>query len=68
MRHKVKVMKKQIKRIEEPFYECPRCGYQDDMGGLCPNCEYVGRDSIEMELCLPDGVESLAEYILAETQ
>lgn len=46
MSYKVKVKKKTIKKeskiTPEPYYECPCCGYQDDIGGCCPNCEYIG--------------------------
>lgn len=65
---KVKVTKKTIKKnrkpIPKPYYECPRCGYQDDMGGFCPNCDYVGVYT-DMEYILPEGFENLAEYLLS---
>ena len=61
---KVKVTKKTVskkpKLIPKPYYECPRCGYQDDMGGFCPNCDYL-----DMEFILPEEYESLAEYLLS---
>lgn len=68
MSYKVKVTKKKKPKIvPKPYYECPRCGYQDDMGGFCPNCEYVGIYT-DMEYILPEEFESLAEYLLAEVQ
>ena len=43
---KVKVTKKTIRKNtefdENVCFECPRCGYQDDIGGSCPSCEYNG--------------------------
>lgn len=46
---KVKVTKKTINKkhkvIPKPYYECPHCGYQDDIGGPCPSCEYTGNYS-----------------------
>ena len=60
MSYKVKVTKKKkYKPIPKPYYECTKCGYQDDMGGFCPNCDYP-----DMEYCLPEEFESLAEYLL----
>lgn len=68
MSYKVKVTKKKKpKMVPKPYYECPYCGYQDNMGGFCPSCEYVGRYT-EMEYILPEEFESLAEYLLAEAQ
>lgn len=68
MSYKVKVTKKVIKKkpklIPKPYWECPRCGYQDDMmGGWCPCCE-----DVEMEFCLSEEFESLAEYLLDAAQ
>lgn len=51
MSYKVKVRKKIVKEPEtttKSYYECPECGYRDDIGGLCPNCEYIG-ECAEME-------------------
>lgn len=59
MSYKVKVKKRTIKKepkiTPEPYYECPRCGYQDDIGGCCPNCEYIGHYT-EMEYIFPKKV------------
>ena len=64
MSYKVKVTKKKKSKIvPKPYYECPRCGYQDDMGGFCPNCEFT-----DMEYILPEEFESLAEYLLEAAQ
>lgn len=71
MSYKVKVRKKTTKKIlksiPKPYYECPSCGYEDDIGGFCPNCEYVGNYE-EMEYILPDEFEYLAEYLLTAAQ
>ena len=70
MSYKVKVTKKVIKKkqkpVLEPYYECPCCGYQDDIGGLCPNCEYSGRYTTNMEFCIPE--EFLAERLFPTIQ
>lgn len=52
--------KKKPKLVPKPYWECPRCGYQDDMGGRCPNCDYP-----DMDFVLPEEFESLAEYLLS---
>jgi hypothetical protein len=66
---KVKVTKKTIRKktkLEEKVYwECPRCGYQDDMGGSCPNCEYTGHYT-DMEFRYPKKYNSIEEYLLNE--
>lgn len=63
MSYKVKVTKKIVKKkhksVTEPYYECPCCGYQDDIGGSCPSCEYSGWHPTEMELRLPKDFEML---------
>lgn len=68
MGYKVKVTKKKKSKImPNPYYECPRCGYQDEMGGFCASCDYVGIYT-DMEYILPEEFESLAEYLLAKAQ
>ncbi len=60
---KVKVRKKIVNKnnTEKSYFECPICGYQDDMGGTCPNCNYP-----DMEFRYPKKYKSLAEYLLNE--
>ena len=57
MSYKVKVKKKKV-----ADYECPKCGYQDNMGGFCPNCEHT-----DMEPKYLEKFENLAHYILSMT-
>ena len=48
------------------IYVSPSIGYDDDMGGFCPSCEYVGIYT-DMEYIIPEEFESLAEYLLSVT-
>ena len=65
---KVKVTKKTISKSpeiaeEEIYWECQHCGYQDNIGGTCPNCDYP-----DMEFRYPKKYKSLAEYLLGDNE